>query len=31
MKKIILFMMIFLAGCQNIEIDLDGDLKVLDN
>ena len=24
-------MMIFLAGCQNIEIDLDGDLKVLDN
>ena len=31
MKKIILFMMIFLAGCQNVEIDLDGDLKVLDN
>jgi hypothetical protein len=31
MKKIILFMMIFLTGCQNIEIDLDGDLKVLDN
>ncbi len=24
-------MMIFLAGCQNVEIDLDGDLKVLDN
>ena len=24
-------MMIFLTGCQNIEIDLDGDLKVLDN
>ncbi len=23
--------MIFLAGCQNVEIDLDGDLKVLDN
>ena len=31
MKKIILFMMIFLVGCQNVEIDLDGDLKVLDN
>ena len=31
MKKIILFMIIFLAGCQNVEIDLDGDLKVLDN
>ena len=24
-------MIIFLAGCQNVEIDLDGDLKVLDN
>ena len=24
-------MMIFLTGCQNVEIDLDGDLKVLDN
>ena len=31
MKKIILFMMIFLTGCQNIEIDLDRELKVLDN
>ncbi|MDG1337324.1 MAG: hypothetical protein P8P23_00605 [Flavobacteriaceae bacterium] len=31
MKKIILFMMIFLTGCQNIEIDSDRELKVLDN
>jgi hypothetical protein len=31
MKKIILFMIIFLTGCQNIEIDLDRELKVLDN
>lgn len=31
MKKIILFMMIFLTGCQNIKIDSDRELKVLDN
>lgn len=31
MKKIILFMIIFLTGCQNIEIDSDRELKVLDN
>ena len=31
MKKIILVMMIFLTGCQNIEIDSDRELKVLDN
>jgi hypothetical protein len=31
MKKIILLMMIFLAGCQNIDIEIDKELKVLDN
>ena len=31
MEVIILFMMIFLTGCQNIEIDSDRELKVLDN